>query len=177
MGLRRIIFLSIITFGYGSCTAAYQLTVVDHFFLRPYELRLDALTKTSKRSTLLVMATRLQDGAKQFPDDTKEATLLRELAAYVIAHLPIEESPIAPSLPVGTGVVAFVDQYKQQVTSSMEFSEDCRLYYPAIDALAQQQDFPTALIIATRWREYSCRMENPSNGRGIFQITSHQYTP
>ncbi len=72
----------------------------------------------------------------------------------------------------------FYNQYRQFVTSDdEELPENCVNYYDQIDEIAQQRDFPTALIIAMRYREHTCNFNNPANGRGNFQITSQYYPP
>ena len=55
--------------------------------------------------------------------------------------------------------------------------EACMKYYNTIDAVAREKDFPTALVIATWYREFDCRLENPSNTRWPFQVTSSYKAP
>ncbi len=72
----------------------------------------------------------------------------------------------------------FFNTYRPEVTSSdTDLPEQCFTYFHEIDAIAQEMDFPTALIIAMRYREHTCYFDNPNNGRGNFQITSHYYEP
>jgi hypothetical protein len=71
----------------------------------------------------------------------------------------------------------FYATYKWQVTSTVGISELCTTYYDKIDAVAKEYDFPTAVIIATWFKEHTCKFSNPSNGRWNFQITSHSYPP
>lgn len=70
----------------------------------------------------------------------------------------------------------FYEAYKGYVTSMTAFDKLCMKYYDKIDEIAKEYDFPTALIVATWWREHTCKFENPANGRGNFQITSHYYS-
>lgn len=63
------------------------------------------------------------------------------------------------------------------VTSDTPLPEKCFTYFDHIDKKAKEEDFPTALIIATRRKEHSCNFSNPANGRGNFQIISHRYEP
>ena len=69
----------------------------------------------------------------------------------------------------------FYATYKSYVTSTTPISDLCTTYYDKIDAVAKEYDFPTALIIATWYKEHTCIFDNPSNGWGNFQITSHYY--
>lgn len=41
----------------------------------------------------------------------------------------------------------------------------CMQYYDDVDTVAREMDFPTALVLATRYREYNCRLSNPDNTR------------
>lgn len=69
----------------------------------------------------------------------------------------------------------FVNSYQQFLQSDKPLYDSCFIYFDQIDLIAKEYNFPTALIIATRYREHSCFFSNPSNGRGNFQITSHDY--
>ncbi len=72
----------------------------------------------------------------------------------------------------------FYNTYRGFVMSDdVDLPEQCFTYYNEIDQIAQANDFPTALIIAMRYREHTCYFDNPANGRGNFQITSHYYEP
>ncbi|MEI8090807.1 MAG: hypothetical protein WCG98_00665 [bacterium] len=44
-----------------------------------------------------------------------------------------------------------------------------------LDTISFANNFPTALTIATRYREASCGYYLPSNGDGPFQILSKEY--
>jgi len=71
----------------------------------------------------------------------------------------------------------FYATYKWKVTSTAPISTLCTQYYDKIDEVAKEYDFPTAVIVATWYREHTCKFSNPSNGWGNFQITSHSYPP
>lgn len=70
---------------------------------------------------------------------------------------------------------AFLDTYESYMKWDTPLYESCFTYFDSIDALAKQNDFPTALIISTWYREHSCFLSNPGNGWWNFQITSHDY--
>lgn len=71
----------------------------------------------------------------------------------------------------------FYDTYKWLVTSDVPISDLCTTYFDKIDAVAKEYDFPTSVIIATWYREHTCKFSNPANAWGNFQITSHSYPP
>lgn len=49
--------------------------------------------------------------------------------------------------------------------------------FDMVNTIAKKENFPTALILATWFMESSCRMANPNNGDGLFQILSNHYEP
>ncbi len=71
----------------------------------------------------------------------------------------------------------FFQKYGWNITTSLELSEKCREHYDFIDEIAQRNDFPTSLVIATWSKESNCNLFNPYNGWGPYQITSRYYTP
>lgn len=73
---------------------------------------------------------------------------------------------------------AFLDTYRHLVDSADKPLIDlCTKYYDQVDAIAREYDFPVELIIATWFREHTCKFYNPGNGRGNFQIISRYYPP
>lgn len=178
-----------VSIGNYTFASSTQLSQAQQYFLKPYEQRIDHLVATSPRSALTTFLAKLQEAKGGFASSSTEAQLLDSLATYLLDKLPpteiISEVPPLPPPPVIpifsdtelSGIQTFVATRQPLVTSTMEFAQSCKDHYARIDALAREQNFPTALIIATWWREYSCNMSNPANGRGIFQITSHYYEP
>ncbi len=71
----------------------------------------------------------------------------------------------------------FFDRYWGDIVSDLNLSDRCTKYYDEIDEIAQANNFPTELVIATWYREYSCILWNPDNGDGPFQILSKDYEP
>lgn len=72
---------------------------------------------------------------------------------------------------------AFFDLYWQTITTGLSVSELCTKYFDVIDEIAKKNNFPTELIIATWGIEYGCKLWNPANWWGPFQITSQYYAP
>lgn len=71
----------------------------------------------------------------------------------------------------------FFNKYGQEIVGSLEVPQKCRDKYDFVDAIAKDEDFPTALILATWGIETNCNMYNPANGWGLFQITSQYRAP
>ncbi|MBP7848616.1 hypothetical protein KA013_05465 [Patescibacteria group bacterium] len=113
--------------------------------------------------------TSFDDGEDTYADgaDTDQPTIDGEVVTDTIVTAQVTESE-----------EEFFNAYRPEVTSSdTDLPEQCFTYFHEIDAIAQERDFPTALIIAMRYREHTCYFDNPNNGRGNFQITSHYYEP
>lgn len=88
--------------------------------------------------------------------------------------------PVPPAPPTPDRQLSpeeFLDAYYPFLMDTNWLVWRCYEHYDAIDQRAKERDFPTSLIIATRFREHSCYMSNPWNGYGNFQITSHHYPP
>jgi hypothetical protein len=76
----------------------------------------------------------------------------------------------------------FLQTYYKYISSAMteedhRILQSCMDRYDAVDAVAKRENFPTALILATWRKESSCRVVNPGNGDGLFQIVAHHYEP
>lgn len=71
----------------------------------------------------------------------------------------------------------FYEKYHTQLQNPEPVLEQCLTHYDTIDAVAQEYNFPTPLIIATRYKEHTCHFSNPWNGWGNFQITSAYHEP
>lgn len=75
---------------------------------------------------------------------------------------------------------AFLDKYSK--TMLLDWATEANLQgcfnqYPLVDHTARQMGLPPIFVLATRYIESSCRMYNPANGDGIFQIINNEYLP
>jgi hypothetical protein len=68
----------------------------------------------------------------------------------------------------------FVAQYATGIKEIKE-NDLCTAYYKDLDTISFVNNFPTALTIATRYREAGCKRYLPGNGDGPFQILSKDY--
>jgi len=69
-----------------------------------------------------------------------------------------------------------VAQYSGDIQSRDDgFYDACKEHYELLDTMAFAYDHPTPLLLATRYREYTCGYALPSNGDGPFQIVSKDY--
>lgn len=73
-----------------------------------------------------------------------------------------------------TSKQTFVNQYSG-VSKEITTADSCTGRYNTIDSISFANNFPTALTIATRYRESNCGYYLPENGDGPFQILSKEY--
>ena len=55
--------------------------------------------------------------------------------------------------------------------------QPCFNQYPLVDHTARAMGIPPMFVLATWYIESTCRMYNPTNGDGIFQIINNHYIP
>jgi hypothetical protein len=73
----------------------------------------------------------------------------------------------------------FIDTYWKNIQTAWDSPNlsACFKQYAIVDDYARQISVPPAFILATWYIESSCRMENPSNRDGLFQIINNDYEP
>jgi hypothetical protein len=69
----------------------------------------------------------------------------------------------------------FLNQYISGFSQDITTADTCTGWYNTMDSISFANNFPTALTIATRYREVNCGYYMPSNGDGPFQIISKDY--
>lgn len=79
---------------------------------------------------------------------------------------------------------ALTKKFRQNNSLTMQTEYDqptnlsqCFKHYPMVDEYARKTNKPTPLILAMRYIESSCAMENPGNRDGLFQIINNDYEP
>ncbi len=108
---------------------------------------------------------------EQYRDEPAKTDLLEKTLVYIRQKTLYRKNTILKQKKKD-----FVEQlWSGIVTKSSWIPENCLRKYSFLNQLGVEQDFPTALIVATWWKEWSCRMSLPANGYGVFQITSHDY--
>lgn len=69
----------------------------------------------------------------------------------------------------------FVDDLKDNIVKNDDIYENCLWWYQTLDDISFAYNYPTALLIASRYRETNCGYYLPSNGDGPFQILNEDY--
>lgn len=69
----------------------------------------------------------------------------------------------------------FYNNYWLEITSSLDTIGKCVDHFDTVDNIGKSYNFPTELILATRFMETNCNFYKPTNNRWIFQIMSYNY--
>lgn len=107
-----------------------------------------------------------------FSGDVRLNYILKELANTM--YMPI----LTEKAKVKQASKSFKQDFlATYMTGMKEITENdsCTGRYNLLDTISFANNFPTALTIATRYREASCGYYLPSNGDGPFQILSKEY--
>ncbi len=110
---------------------------------------------------------------KQFNYEPQLNYLLSEM--YRDLRTQINNKKAAAKFQSKEAKQVFLDNYIGGIRGEVVLDDRCVGRYNTIDDIGFTHDFPTALIIAYRYRESTCGYYLPKNGRGPFQITSHDY--
>jgi hypothetical protein len=97
---------------------------------------------------------------------------LDTIAAYLITDINAKKTEA--KVTSKTFKQDFVNQYSG-VSKEITTADTCTGRYNTLDSISYANNFPTALTIATRYRETNCWYYLPSNGDGPFQILSKDY--
>ncbi|NOZ43981.1 MAG: hypothetical protein GXP45_02370 [bacterium] len=99
--------------------------------------------------------------------------LLTELKNYLWTRLQVQKRQ-AKTLAYPQKK-AFLEQYQDPIINNSEIEANCIGWYNTLDDIAFAFNYPTALLIATRYRESNCAYYLPHNGDGPFQIINEDY--
>jgi hypothetical protein len=107
-----------------------------------------------------------------FASDERLSYVLKELANTL--YLPILTEKAKVKQASKTSKQEFLAAYLTGIKDIAD-RENCTGRYNLLDTISFANNFPTALTIATWYREASCGYYLPGNGDGPFQILSKDY--
>lgn len=116
--------------------------------------------------------TQIKNILSQFSGDERLSYVLKELANTM--YLPILNEKAKAKQASRTGKQEFLATYMTGI-KEITIPDNCTGRYNLIDTISFANNFPTALTIATWYREASCGYYLPGNGNGPFQIVSKNY--
>ena len=110
---------------------------------------------------------------EQFSGYDQLGYYLNELSTYLITQLNTEK--VKTKITSKQFKQDFLNQYSWWFSQDITTADTCTWWYNTMDTISFANNFPTALTIATRYRETNCWYYLPSNGDGPFQILSKDY--
>ncbi len=170
--MKKILFCLIASGLLWSCSFAYQPTSNDMAQINLLKNQLTAITTGNMKDKRAFYA-QIKTLQEQFSWYDQLNYYLDALGLNLITEVNIEK--------VKTKIIA--KQFKQDFFNiySGGFSQDistpdsCTGRYNTMDTISFANNFPTALTIATRYRETNCGYYMPANTNGPFQIISKNY--
>lgn len=118
------------------------------------------------------LADQLQNLQVRFPNHLKLQYLLSGLESHLSNQINTQKTQVKQANK--EQIKTFIEQNMTGIANISE-TDICKQYYDLIDTISFANNFPTALTLATRYREASCRMYLPGNGDWPFQIVSKHY--
>ena len=114
----------------------------------------------------------LKNLKEQFSSHEKLSYYLDTMSSYLINQINAKKT--AAKVISKSFKQEFINQYSG-VSKEIPTADTCTGRYNTIDSISYANNFPTALTIATRYRETNCGYYLPNNGDGPFQIISKDY--
>ncbi len=151
---------------------AYQPTMDDVTVINNLRAQLDTVTTGNMqgKAKLYIQLKNLQE---QFSGHDKLTYYLNILDIHLITQVHAEKTK-AKIISKSTKQ-DFVNQYSGGFSKDITTADSCTGRYNTIDSISFANNFPTALTIATRFRETNCGYYLPNDGDGPFQIRSKDY--
>lgn len=136
-----------------------------------FKAQLDTITtgNVKDKADFFLQLKTLQD---QFSNHAQLNYYLSELSNYLVTQVNNEKTKA--KILSKEFKQNFVNQYSWSV-KEIAGTDTCAGWYNTLDTLSFANNFPTALTMATRYRETSCGYYLPNNGDGPFQILSKDY--
>lgn len=183
--MKKIIISIFLVFSFAANTFAYEPTLWEVNLLNKVEKVLETKAKIKWEFWLRQQITKFENVQMSGALDERKSYLigaivqmLKNIKNGVSNELVlIQEEEIITETDSIEKSKSFFDLHWQTITTGLTVSESCIKHFDVIDEIAKKNNFPTELIIATWGIEYGCKLWNPANWWGPFQITSQYYTP
>lgn len=168
-----MVFLSAISLLSFGISFAYVPTTQDTADIADLKIRLNSLVENNNIN-LWDFYNQLKNLQTDYPNDDRLDYMLTNLKDYLYNKLYTQK----------TAARAISKTYKQNFLNqhiswlSLEISDSlqkCTWWYNTLDDISFAYNFPTALTMATWYRESTCSYYLPSNWDGPFQIVSKDY--
>ncbi|AHB41490.1 hypothetical protein P148_SR1C00001G0700 [candidate division SR1 bacterium RAAC1_SR1_1] len=162
---------SITIFSGFTVTYAYTPTSQDQITLVQLKNTLDQIN-SGNVTDIWNFSTQIKKLQPMVANDPRITYLLQELHTHLYGQFSIAK--IKTKQASKSGWNNFLAQYNTGIVAiSME--DKCFGRYNTLDNISFANNFPTALTVATRYRESHCGYYLPKNGDGPFQILAKEY--
>ncbi len=117
--------------------------------------------------------TQLRILKESFSSNEKLSYYLDQIASDMINQIHVEKDKVkAENIQYKKD---FLTQYMSGISTEITTPDSCIGRYQTLDAMSYVNNYPTALLMATWFRESTCGYYLPKNGDGPFQIVSKDY--
>ncbi|MCX6825080.1 MAG: hypothetical protein NTY80_02535 [candidate division SR1 bacterium] len=164
-----LLFLIGLFFGLSS---AYEPTSQDIAQVKILKTQLDTITTGNMKDKWDFYA-QLKTLQEQFSGYEQLNYYLNELGINLITQVNTEK--VKSKATSKTAKQDFFNQWSGGFSQEITVADSCTGWYNTMDSISFANNFPTALMISTRYRETSCGFYMPNNGDGPFQILSKDY--
>lgn len=165
-----LIALTILTGSYVG--ANYTPTIQDKAQVSSLQQGLDTIIGNDNKD-LRHYLDQVDTLRSRFATTTKIGYMLQQLYQHLRYKLDVQKD--AAKISSYSGKLDFINQYSGQIIRTINEPDRCTRQYQLADDLSFVYDQPTALTLATRYRETSCKWYLPGNGDGPFQILNKDY--
>jgi len=168
------LIISLVAIGllFGWASAVYQPTSGDLAQATLLKNQLNSITTGDMKGKWDFYA-QLRALKEQYPNHEQLNYYFDELGTHLLTQVNTEK--VKAKVTSKTTKQDFVNQYSGWFTQEITGADACTGRYNTMDTISYANNFPTALMMATRYREAHCGYYLPSNGDGPFQIVSKDY--
>lgn len=170
--MKKTIFSAFICGLLISGAFAYQPTNDDAGQITTLKMQLNTITSGDMKDKLNFYL-QLKTLQEQFSWYEQLTYYLNELGTHLMTQIHTERTKT--KLVFKQNKQEFYNQYSSGFSKEITTADNCTGRYNTMDAISYANNFPTALTIATRYRETNCGYYLPNNGDGPFQILSKEY--
>lgn len=153
-------------------TLAYEPTSQDITMINTLKTQFDTIS-SGNMQTKWDFYIQLKTLQEQFSGYEKLNYYLASISTHLITQVNTEK--IKAKAASKSFKEGFFNQYSWNFSKDITTADTCDGRYNTMDSISYANNFPTALTIATRYRETNCGYYLPNNGDGPFQILSKDY--
>jgi len=156
----------------GTETLAYSPSSGDQQQVNFLNAHLDAIT-TGDMQNVWNFYSQIKVLLKDYGSNEQVNRILSQLNVHLMDRLTVEKNKA--KIASKQFKEDFLTQYLTGEIQDISDQLSCTGRYNTLDNISFAYNFPTALTIATRYREANCGYYLPANGNGPFQILSKDY--